>query len=432
MSDGRNMAASESRPTGERRSELRRDRERQRATPPTAGVSAGRGIYLVARREILTQVRSKAFLWSLAITLLFIIGGMIAGSFFVNKMADDARGNPKPVAVTQAAAPYVDAEVMKQAHFTVQAVPNVAAATSLVQDGSVKALIALPAELTQTPVYHPDAGKSDPVDPAVLVQPTGNSARVVVVGKDSEPDGLTKALTVKPHSYVLTAPENPAWLRPFLSSIFGVFFFFSAIQFCSRIAQSTVEEKSTRVVEILLATVTPRTILAGKILGNTVLALAQIALIAAVSLVGMKVMHLDGMFDAIGPAVGTYLVFFLLGFVMLASLYAGAAALVSRQEDVAQVTTPLMLLILVPYILAFQAGNNDTLLRIMSFVPFSSPVSMPVRVATGDTQWWEPLVSLAILVATCLAAIWLGAKLYENSVLRTGGRVKFRDALKAS
>jgi ABC-2 type transport system permease protein len=67
----------------------------------------------------------------------------------------------------------------------------------------------------------------------------------------------------------------------------------------------------------------------------------------------------------------------------------------------------------------------------MSYVPFSAPVAMPVRVFLGDVQWWEPLLSLVILIATCVAAILVGARIYENSLLRMGARVKLREALSA-
>ena len=69
-------------------------------------------------------------------------------------------------------------------------------------------------------------------------------------------------------------------------------------------------------------------------------------------------------------------------------------------------------------------------LTIMSYVPFSAPVGMPMRLFLGEAQWWEPLLSLAILIATCVAAILVGARIYENSLLRMGTRVKLAEALR--
>jgi ABC-2 type transport system permease protein len=87
------------------------------------------------------------------------------------------------------------------------------------------------------------------------------------------------------------------------------------------------------------------------------------------------------------------------------------------------------MLIMAPYFLVIFFNDNPTVLAIMSYVPFSAPVGMPMRLFLGEAQWWEPLLSLAILIATCVGAILVGARIYENSLLRMGGRVKLREAL---
>jgi ABC-2 type transport system permease protein len=126
-----------------------------------------------------------------------------------------------------------------------------------------------------------------------------------------------------------------------------------------------------------------------------------------------------------------FAVFFLFGFILLAALFAAAAAMVSRQEDIGSTTTPLTFLVMAPYFLVIFFNDNPVVLTIMSYVPFSAPVGMPVRVFLGEAQWWEPLLSLVILLATCVAAIAIGARIYENSLLRMGARVKLAEALKA-
>lgn len=126
-----------------------------------------------------------------------------------------------------------------------------------------------------------------------------------------------------------------------------------------------------------------------------------------------------------------FAIFFLFGFVLLAALFAAAAAMVSRQEDIGSTTTPLIFLVMAPYFLVIFFNDNPVVLTIMSYVPFSAPVGMPMRLFLGEAQWWEPLASLAIVIVTCVAAIALGAKIYENSILRMGGRVKLGEALKS-
>ena len=126
-----------------------------------------------------------------------------------------------------------------------------------------------------------------------------------------------------------------------------------------------------------------------------------------------------------------FVVFFLFGFVLLASLFAAAASLVSRQEDVGAVTAPVTYLVMIPYFAVIFFNDNPVVMTIMSYVPFSAPVGMPMRLFLGSAQWWEPLVSLAVLIATTAVVVALGSRIYSNSLLRTGSRVKLKDALKA-
>jgi ABC-2 type transport system permease protein len=97
---------------------------------------------------------------------------------------------------------------------------------------------------------------------------------------------------------------------------------------------------------------------------------------------------------------------------------------------VGSVTSPVTMLVMIPYFLVIFANSNETIMAIMSYVPFSAPVGMPLRLFLGDAQWWEPLLSLLILAATTAVVIAIGSRIYSNSLLRTGARVKLRDALK--
>ena len=90
---------------------------------------------------------------------------------------------------------------------------------------------------------------------------------------------------------------------------------------------------------------------------------------------------------------------------------------------------PLTMLIMAPYFLVIFFNDNPTVLAIMSYVPFSAPIAMPLRLYLGDAQWWEPFLSLAILIATTIGVIALGARIYENALLKLGSRVPWREAL---
>jgi len=166
------------------------------------------------------------------------------------------------------------------------------------------------------------------------------------------------------------------------------------------------------------------------VIGNSVLAFGQIAVIAGISALGLTITGQSALLASLGPAIAWFVVFFVFGFVLIAALYAATAALVSRQEDVGSVTSPVTTLVMIPYFLVIFFNSNETVMAVMSYVPFSAPIGMPLRLFLGDAQWWEPLVSLAILLATTVLVIVVGSRIYANSLLRTGTRVKLRDALK--
>ena len=117
-----------------------------------------------------------------------------------------------------------------------------------------------------------------------------------------------------------------------------------------------------------------------------------------------------------------------MGFVLLASLWAVAGALVNRQEDIGATSMPVQLVVMVPFFAVVFLNDNDTAMRILSYVPFSAPTAMPLRLFTGDAAGWEPALSLLVLLASAAAFLVLGARLYEGSLLRTNGRTSLATA----
>ncbi|MGP3533733.1 ABC transporter permease [Microbacterium sp. RD1] len=362
---------------------------------PRTSPSELQGVWLVAEREIGSKLRSKAFVISTAILLLVALAAVLWGGFAAN-----SGGDGTPVAVTSA----TEADVKGVDGLDVTVADSADAATALVEDGTVDAAL-LPDDST----------------------PFGYK----IVADDSVPSGLMAALSQSPPVELLDPDgATDGILRYFVALGFGIVFLMAASTFGSTIAMSVVEEKQTRVVEILISAIPVRTLLAGKVVGNTILAMAQIAALAAIAVVGLSVTGQSAVLAGLGAPLVWFAVFFFFGFVLLASLFAAAGAMVSRQEDIGSTTTPLTMLIMVPYFLVIFFNDNPLVLGIMSYVPFSAPVGMPLRLYLGTAQWWEPVVSLILLIATCVAAIWVGARIYRNSLLRMGARVKLAEALR--
>lgn len=361
-------------------------------------VSGAQGAWLVAEREITTKLRSKAFLISTGILLLLVLGSVLFSGFMAK---NGGFASDTSVAVVGEAAATVDP--LDGNGFEVTEVADRAAAEQAVRDGEVDAAVV--------------PGGDTPVG-------------LTILANDSPPTGLLQALSASPTVELLEPTSENPFLAYIIAIAFGVVFMMSAITFGTTIAQSVVEEKQTRIVEILLATVSARTMLAGKILGNSILALAQVVAIAALASVGMLATGQDLLLGELGTALIWFGILFAFGFVLLAAMYAALAALVSRQEDIGSVTSPVMMLVMLPYIGVIVFYDNPTVLAIMSYLPFSAPVGMPMRLYLGTAEWWEPIASLGILAVSIAIVISIGSRIYSNSILRTGARVKLGDALK--
>lgn len=363
----------------------------------TAQLSTPQAAWIVAEREMSTKLRSKAFLISTAVLLLLTLGGVV----FLGLMSQSGGfGSATKVAVVAETADSVNSEA-----FDLVTVADRAAAEQAVLDGEVEA----------------------------AVVPGGDTlVDLTVLAADAAPMDVTQALSVAPTIELLAASDTNPFVAYIIAVAFGVVFMLSAITFGTTIAQSVVEEKQTRIVEILLATISAQTLLAGKILGNSLLALGQVVAIVVVSSVGMLATGQDLLLGELGSSLIWFGILFALGFVLLAALYAALASLVDRQEDVPSATSPVMWLVMLPYIAIIMFNNNDAALQIMSYIPFSAPVGMPMRLFLGTAEWWEPLLSAGVLIVSIAIVIKIGSRIYSRSVMRTGGKMKLSEALRTA
>lgn len=200
------------------------------------------------------------------------------------------------------------------------------------------------------------------------------------------------------------------------------------------VATGVIEEKASRVVEILLSTIRARQLLAGKILGIGALGLLQLV---CISTYGIVLATATGALDLPGHALGTALLaigWFVLGFAFYASLFAVSGALVARMEELQNAIVPLNLLILTSLIISLGSTKDpgSTLARIASIVPFSAALAMPVRISLGSATGLEIVAALVVLIGSTALLIPLAGRIYAGAVLRTGSKVKLRDAWRAA
>ena len=218
--------------------------------------------------------------------------------------------------------------------------------------------------------------------------------------------------------------------RADLGRIGVVLLFMSIAFYCAFVLTGVVEEKSSRVVEVLLSRVRPTELLAGKILGIGLVGLAQLAVVMGAGLVALSVAH-DAVVPETTPSTLGWVVFwFVMGYAFYSVLYATAGSLVSRQEETQGLQLPMTGLLFVAYIVAFLATESPdgAAALIGSLFPPTAPMVMIVRIAHGGVPWWQIVLSVALTLAAVYGLVQAAGRVYAGSVLRFGGRVRLREA----
>lgn len=211
----------------------------------------------------------------------------------------------------------------------------------------------------------------------------------------------------------------------------GVVLLFMAIAFyCAFVLTGVVEEKSSRVVEVLLSRVRPTELLAGKIFGIGLVGLAQLAVVMGAGLVALTFSDNTLAPETTPSTLGWIVFWFMLGYAFYSVLYATAGSLVSRQEETQSLQLPMTGLLFVAYILAFVATESPdgAAALIGSLFPATAPMVMIVRIAHGGVPWWQIFLSVALTLAAVYGLVQGAGRIYAGSVLRFGGRVRLREA----
>ncbi|MFC5591753.1 ABC transporter permease [Sporosarcina soli] len=219
--------------------------------------------------------------------------------------------------------------------------------------------------------------------------------------------------------------------------------YFAVIIYSSMIATEVATEKSSRVMEILISSVSPVKHMFAKVLGIGSLGLVQMVLLGGAGYIALKSTSssesADGFFSVFGFSnlhVGTIvyaILFFLLGYFLYATLAALLGSLVSRTEDVQQMIMPMSLLIVAAFVIAVSGLSNPEMayLQYASFFPFFTPLVMFLRVGMLDLPAWEPVLSIVIMLVTIFVLGWFGARVYRGGVLMYGPSRSLKDIKKA-
>jgi ABC-2 type transport system permease protein len=383
-------------------------------------VSRLRAVRLVAMREILERGRSRGYVLSLVFTLLLLVGGFVLPQLLLADQATRlALVEPVPAgletAVKAGAAAY-------DLDLDISTVPNRAAAVAALTDERINAALAVPTDL------------SAPGELIVLeraddqLRAVASVAVVSVRAADAAPRLVPPAITA------LKPPTEEDTTALIFANAGIILMFIGIFSYGTWVLTGVVEEKQSRVVEVVLSTVRPRDLLIGKVIGIGLLALVQIVILVAAGIAAAQISGRMTLPPTTVGAVVQLLVWFILGFALYSTAMGFLGSLASRMEEASNASMPVTMTATACYLASILFVTQDpdgTLATAMTFFPPAAPMVVPLRAALGAIQPWETALSIALM----LAAIWLmfvvGARVYAGAILQTGSRIRIRDAWRA-
>jgi ABC-2 type transport system permease protein len=392
-------------------------------------MSGLRSLLLVARRELVERARSRAFLASTLVTLV-IVAFLIVGPRLFG--GDDTM----TVGLTGRTPDGLREELEEQA----------AALDLDVEVRSYRTGEEAEAALTSDEADAVVAGGSQilwkaDTDPQLEALLRGSLQRIDVQRRAAElrldPAAATALLAPAKISSRSLEPVTPDVEARRQAAVVAMILLFVAINmYGSFVLMGVVEEKSSRVVEVLLARTEPPGLLAGKVLGIGLLGLVQIVLLGVVALTALAVLP-EG--DTPLPDIGVGLVgwlalWFILGYALYSMAYGAVGALASRMEDAQSAAGPLTMILLAGYFVTFATvTSSDTGPGSVAvgLIPLTAPFAMPMRLAVGAVALWEVVASIVFMLASIFGLARLAGRVYRGAILRVGAKVKLRDAWRA-
>lgn len=394
-------------------------------------MSQARPVRLVVGREVAERLRAKSFVISTAIYLLLAMAAVV-----VPHLVGDADTRPLyGVGVAgDGAATFERAAGELAPTFGVdlrfERLADARAAEEAVRDGSV--------DVAVVDGRRALARGGPPARLAAVLEAATYQARLA--------DGLAAAGVSAQQAAALLRPtelrfERLAGDRPLRTSNRPLAFagilviYLLLLTYGFTVANGVLEEKSSRVSEVLLGTLRPAQLLGGKVVGIGVVALVQLVVVGVPA--GVTAVVLGGSLSVpAGSAltVASIVMWAVLGYAFYSCLFAAAGAAAAHPEDVGNATAPITVLILLTYFLAFASieSPDSTLARVVSFIPPMAPMTMMPRAAIGNVAAWEVPLSVALLLVMTYGTVRLGGRVYAGGMRRPGPRLKLREAWRAA
>ena len=375
--------------------------------------------WLVATRELRERSRSPAFRASVVLMNVAVVAVLILPTLI-------KPGGTRNVGVTGSAPAALAATIIQQAHSAggtvrVHRYLTLGAGEQAVRQGHLDVLVADAQRLEWR-------GEPDEQLKAVV---TG-AIQLATVRERADAAGISPGALLAPVPVTSvqlgSVPGRGPGDEAAVLVMTGVLFFGISV-FGQMVLTGVLEEKANRVVEVLLARIPPRTLLAGKITGIGLLGLAQIGVTALAALVAVATVPSIDVPAVRGTVLAWALIWFVLGYALYATVYGALGSLGSRVEDAQSVAGPVMVVMVVAYFASFmmigQPGSAAA--KVISYFPLTAPMAMPGRIAMGATAWWEPVAAAILTLATTAGLVHLAGNVYTRAILHSGPALSLRD-----
>jgi ABC-2 type transport system permease protein len=387
--------------------------------------------WLVARREINDRLRARSF-WIASVLLLVAVAVAAVLPALLQGHRDTARVGIVGGQVASQTKTAREAGVISGTNVTVVTLPDLAAGKAQLRSGKLDAVLVGDSEVLVKQQSF-----------AASSSPGGSLAGALaeIGGLQQLYAQLPPAAAAKIASHGIALPVHSLLPPPrgLASRITGlsvaILIYVIILTYGIRITIGVGEEKGSRVVEVLLTTLRPVQLLAGKVIGMGLLALAQIvAMVGAYLLLG----HAVGSAEVRGATTGVVLMaglWLVLGYAFYCTAYAAAGSLITRQADAYNAAIPLQLPLILAYVLTYTvvyAPTVNAFYHVLAFIPFTAPVAMPVLVAVGAAPAWQVALSAIISLASTVVMARIAGIIYQRAILHTGTRLKARQVLRSA
>jgi ABC-2 type transport system permease protein len=387
-------------------------------------MNGARQTWLVAAREIRERGRSRAFLASLLLMLV-----AVAGAIALPALLDAGPGTkdvgltgPTPTGLTDALHAQGDAV---DTTIRIRNYDALADGEAAVRDGDVDVLVVDARQLE----WRKRVDEQLQAIVTGAIQLVAVRDRAEAAGMDA--DELLAIVEPIPVTNIeLGQVEGRTADDETAAFLMTMVLFFAISTYGAMVLSGVVEEKSSRTVEVLLARMPARNLLAGKIAGIGLLGFAQVAATAVVALAAATLTDSFDVPAVRGSVIGWAVLWFVLGYALYATVFGTLGSLASRTEDASSVTGPVTIVLVLGFMASFAAiGSADTTrAQLVSWFPLTAPLAMLNRIAMGAASWWDSALATLLTIATIGGLVVLGGRVYTRAILHTGATLSLAEA----